>query len=278
MARAMGITRRDAIRALVAGSVGAVAGGAAYGYFYERTALAIERAELAISGLPASFDRLRIAFITDLHHSDYLPQEAVARAAAMAMRERPDLIVLGGDYISFFERRFIAPCAEALATLSAPLGVYGILGNHDDEREVTSALRRRGFEMLNDARTTITRAGESIELAGIRFWTRRASDIARIVRGATSPILLLAHDPRRLVEAAALDIGGVLSGHTHGGQVVIPGIGALAARRFPVVAGLARRENTSIFVSRGVGTVLVPVRLNCPPEVAIVTLRRQSEL
>ena len=70
----------------------------------------------------------------------------------------------------------------------------------------------------------------------------------------------------------------MLSGHTHGGQVVLPGVGALARARFPVLAGLGRRENTSIFVSRGIGTVYVPVRINCPPEVAIVTLQRQSSI
>ena len=82
--------------------------------------------------------------------------------------------------------------------------------------------------------------------------------------------------PRRLREAAALNVGGVLSGHTHGGQVVLPGLGALAARKFPVASGLTRRDNTSMFVSRGIGTVYAPVRIGCPPEVSIVTLRRKA--
>ena len=88
-------------------------------------------------------------------------------------------------------------------------------------------------------------------------------------------MILLAHDPRRLAEAAALDIPLVLSGHTHGGQVVLPGVGAVAAQKFPVVAGIGRRDSTTMFVSRGVGTVYVPVRINCPPEVAVLTLRRR---
>jgi uncharacterized protein len=117
-----------------------------------------------------------------------------------------------------------------------------------------------------------------MELAGVRFWTRRPADIARVLRRAEDPVLLLAHDPRRLNEAAGLQVPAVLSGHTHGGQVVLPGVGALAGRRFPVLAGLGRRENTTIFVSRGVGTVYVPVRINCPPEVAIVTLKRHAAL
>jgi predicted MPP superfamily phosphohydrolase len=80
------------------------------------------------------------------------------------------------------------------------------------------------------------------------------------------------------VEASALNVPAVLSGHTHGGQVVIPGVGAVARRRFPILAGLGSRDNTSIFVSRGIGTVYVPVRINCPPEVAIVSLARGSDL
>src|SRR5262249_46010297 len=112
----------------------------------------------------------------------------------------------------------------------------------------------------------------------IRFWTRKASDIARIIGRAPDTVLLLAHDPRRLDEAAALDVPAVLSGHTHGGQVVLPGVGALARRQFPVLSGLGSRRHTNMFVSRGVGTVYVPIRINCPPEASIVTLRRQSNI
>jgi hypothetical protein len=122
----------------------------------------------------------------------------------------------------------------------------------------------------------VTIRGEPLEIAGIRYWTRRIEHIARVLRGATATTILLAHDPRRLIEAASLNVGAVFSGHTHGGQIVVPGVGPIAARRFPVIAGAGRRENTSIFVSRGIGTVYLPVRLNCPPEVAIVELESRS--
>ena len=118
--------------------------------------------------------------------------------------------------------------------------------------------------------------GEKIDLVGVRYWTQRGRDIARLTRGAKSTVILLAHDPRRLTEAAGLNIPLVLSGHTHGGQVVLPGIGAIAAKKFPVVAGFGRRENTSIFVSRGVGTIYVPYRLNCPPDVSVITLKSRA--
>jgi predicted MPP superfamily phosphohydrolase len=135
-----------------------------------------------------------------------------------------------------------------------------------------AALSAGGAEVLRDARTRLRIKNEALEIAGLRFWTRRAVDISAIVRGASGPVILLAHDPRRLAEAAALRIPLVLSGHTHGGQVVLPLIGAVAARKFPVVDGMARQDDTTIFVSRGVGTVYVPLRINCPPEVALLTL------
>jgi predicted MPP superfamily phosphohydrolase len=171
----------------------------------------------------------------------------------------------------------MGPCAEALAPLTAPHGVFAILGNHDDDREMPAALAAQRFTVLKDARTTVRIAREAIDLVGIRFWTREAAQIARLLRPSAAPALLLAHDPRRLVQAARLAIPAVLSGHTHGGQVVVPFAGAVAARRFPVVAGLGEKDGTSLFVSRGIGTVYLPLRIQCPPDVAILTLRRRAE-
>src|SRR6185295_5119860 len=131
-----------------------------------------------------------------------------------------------------------------------------------------AALAAKQIQVLKDAKTRVELRGEALEMAGIRFWTRKASDIARVIGKPRDTVLLLAHDPRRLTEAAGLDVPAVLSGHTHGGQVVIPGFGAIARRQFPILQGLGRRDNTSIFVSRGIGTVYVPIRINCPPEVA----------
>jgi hypothetical protein len=135
-----------------------------------------------------------------------------------------------------------------------------------------AALAAKGFTVLRDARTRLTIRGEPMDFAGIKYWTRKLTDIAHIVRGAVPHTILLAHTPKRLLEAQILAVPAVISGHTHGGQIVLPGVGAIAAREFPVIAGLAQRQGTTIFVSRGVGTVYVPVRINCPPEVAILTL------
>jgi predicted MPP superfamily phosphohydrolase len=267
------VSRRAVLKTLVAGGVGAVTGTGAYGFLYGRHDLAVTRATLPVKSLPAGLNGFRIGLLTDVHRGRWVSHDDVTHAVAMLMIERPDMIVLGGDYVTWGDRRYVTPSADALAPLSAPHGIFGILGNHDDDRDMPAALARNGVQMLRDARTRVSIRGEVIDLVGVRFWTKRQSDIAALMRGAAPASILLAHDPRRLAEAAALDIPLVLAGHTHGGQVVLPLIGPVAARKFPVVAGIGRRGSTTMFVSRGVGTVYVPVRVNCPPEVAVLTLQ-----
>ena len=271
----MAVTRRAVLKAFGAAGVGALTGACAYGFLY-RHELEVTRADVPVIGLPASLSGLRLGLLTDVHRSRWVSHDHVVRAVRALMAERPDLIVLGGDYVTWGDRQYVRPSADALAQLAATYGVFGILGNHDDDHDMPAALATGGVQILKDARTAITVRGEAVTLVGIRFWTKRGSDIASLIRGATGTVVLLAHDPRRLVEAAALNIPLVLSGHTHGGQVVLPGAGAVAAAKFsppvPVMAGIGRRDRTTMFVSRGIGTVYVPVRVNCPPEVAVLTL------
>ena len=274
----MVLSRRAVLKGLLGGGVGLGTGAVAYGFAYARHHIELVRASLPVSGLPPGLQGLRVGLITDLHHSETVPREDVSAAVHLLMSERPDLIVLGGDYVTWGDRSFVGPSAEALADLQAPHGVYAALGNHDDDRDMPAALEKRGFTVLKDERTRVEINHEHLEIAGLRYWTRRPADIAHVLRGAAPPIMLIAHDPRRLEQAASLDVGLMLSGHTHGGQVVLPVVGAVAARKFPVVAGTARRENTTIFVSRGVGTVYVPYRLNCPPDVAILTLKGKGDI
>jgi predicted MPP superfamily phosphohydrolase len=274
----MALTRRAALKSVLATAVGTVAGGSIYGIGYERHRIGVTETLLPVRGLPPQFDGLRIALLTDIHHSALVPAEDVVRAVALANEQKPDLVILGGDYVTAQDRAFVEPVAELLAALEAPLGVFAILGNHDDDRDMPNALARRHMAVLKDQHTRIEVRGAGLELVGIRYWTKEQAKIAQALKGARDPVVLLAHDPRRVFEAAALNIPVVLSGHTHGGQIVIPGLGPVAARKFPVTAGIGSEKNTSLFVSRGIGTVYVPIRINCPPEVAIVTFRSASAL
>jgi len=267
------LSRRQLIKGLAAAAIGTATGVSAHGYLYERHHLELVEACLRIEAWPNALDGVRIGLITDLHRSSTVSHQMIARAVSAVMARTPDLILLGGDYVTHRDGRYAAAAAEALSGARAPHGVFAVLGNHDDERHVPRALAARGFDVLADARTTVRIRGERLELAGLRYWTRSLATVARVVNGSSGPLVLLAHDPRRLIEAASLSVPLLLSGHTHGGQIVLPGLGAIAARKFPVLAGIGHRGGTTVFVSRGVGTVYLPVRVNCPPEVAILTLR-----
>lgn len=274
----MAITRRAVLKTMLATTAGAIGATGVHGYLYERHDLDVTRAAVPVTSLPPALAGLRIGLITDVHRSRWVSHADVAHAVDRLMAERPDLIVLGGDYVTWGDRRYVGASAEALAPLSAPHGVFAILGNHDNDHDTPLALAKNGVHVLRDARTRLSIRGENLDLVGVRFWTKRVSDIAPLLRAAAPMTVLLAHDPRRLAEAASLSIPLVLSGHTHGGQVVLPVLGAVAARQFPIVAGLGRRNRTAMFVSRGVGTIYLPVRVNCPPEVAVLTLQPSAIL
>ena len=270
----MQLTRRNVLRAIGAAGVGLAVSPLAYGAAYERHHLTRVDADLPVSGLPPALDGFRIGLITDIHHSASVSAEDVVRAVDVLRAAAPELIVLGGDYVTFGNRDYVEPVAELLAPLAhAPHGSFAVLGNHDNDREMSAALTRRQFVVLRDEHTRIVVRGEPIDLVGIRFWTRRIEHITQALKGAGPNTILLAHDPRRLTQAAELNIPLVLSGHTHGGQVLVPGLKSVVQQDFPILSGFTRTTNTSLFVSRGVGTVYVPVRVNCPPDVAVLTLR-----
>ena len=174
----------------------------------------------------------------------------MTHAVNLVMAERPDLVVLGGDYVSFADRAFMGPVAELLAPLRAPHGVFAVLGNHDDDRDIPAALVEKHIEVLKDARTRVEVRGEGLELAGLRFWTRRPADVARVLGKTSATVILLAHDPRRLTEASALNVPAVLSGHTHGGQWCFP-----ASARWPAADSRSwrawARKRTPRFSSAG---------------------------
>src|ERR1051326_7474514 len=135
-----------------------------------------------------------------------VPADDVRRAVDLVSAARPDLIILGGDYVTWGDRTYVGPVAELLAPLTAPNGVFAILGNHDDDRDMPAALTARHIQVLKDARTRLEIRGEALGLAGVRFWTRKPADIAGVVSRARDTVLMLAHDPRRLDEAAGLDV------------------------------------------------------------------------
>ncbi len=179
------ISRRAAIKGMLVTTAGAVT--ATYGVAFERHQIGVTRASLSISGLPPALDGLRIGLLTDVHHSRTVPAGDVTHAVNLPMAQHPDLIVLGGDYVSFGDRAFVGPVAELLAPLRAPHGVFAVLGNHDDDGDMPAALAQHHIEVLKDARTRLDVRGQGLELAGVRSGravhrTSRASSVRRRIR------------------------------------------------------------------------------------------------
>ena len=262
--------RRQFLRVVAAAGAGAAVGGASWG-LHERNSLGVTEVTLPVDGLPSAFKGFKIALLTDLHRSALVSADLIDQAVTASLAAKPDLVVLGGDYVTNFDARFAGPVAEVLGRLKAPAGVIAVLGNHDDERVVPAALSAKGIRVLRDQRMRLEIGGGAVDFVGIGYWTRGTARIGALLDHEAMPILI-AHDPRRLTEAESLSIPLVLSGHTHGGQVVIPPFGPINRFRFPITQGMLRRSSTTLFVSRGVGTIYLPVRVNCPPEVAIITL------
>jgi len=235
-------------------------------------------------GLPTVMPELaglRVGFITDIHHEPGRPIALLERAIRLLREESPDLILLGGDYVNSVARDFDRPLA-LLARLRAPLGVYGVLGNHDywaGGDYLASRLASIGVTMLrNEARRLRAPGGGHFWLVGVDSAVRRHDDL----EGALVPIpaddfrLLLAHEPEvaDMVMRRGLRVDLQLSGHSHGGQVVLPRIGA------PMLPRLGRRyirglyTTPPIYTSRGLGAVPPYLRFNSPPEVTVITLAR----
>ncbi|MEO2090399.1 MAG: metallophosphoesterase, partial [Gemmataceae bacterium] len=232
-----------------------------------------------LPNLPGAFDGLRVAFLADIHHGPYTELEFVAQVVRTTLALQPDLILLGGDYC-LRERRYIAPCFDVLQILSAPLGVYGVLGNHDHWHgldETRAGMRRAGVEELTDRGVWLTRGAGRVRLGGVDdLWCGRP-DLAAAVGDATreDAVLLLCHNPDLAETLTDRRVGLVLSGHTHGGQVIVPGmINPFIPSRYgnKYSHGRVEAPATTVYVSRGLGLTGLPVRYNCPPELTLLTL------
>lgn len=233
---------------------------------------------ITLSNLPASFAGLRIVHLTDIHHGLYLPLQAVLDAVELSNRLEPDIVALTGDFITY-SRSYIDPVAEVLGTLKARCGVFATLGNHDfrvGAEAVTRALRRAGVDVLRNHNAEIRRGSQSLYVAGIEDLGYKA-DLSRATRGIPedAPVVLLSHNPGIIRRAARAGIGLVLSGHTHGGQFKLPVVGSIYGKpleRTRFKSGLDTLGGTQIYVSRGIGTVVLPVRYRCPAEIPVFHL------
>ncbi len=269
------ISRRALLRMAVAGAVTTTAG---YALLVEPSEFQIEHVKVK-TDLPTG---LRIGALSDFHLSDTVSRKRVEESVRLLKRQSSDLILLLGDYSTAMHsgrviHGHVATALDILSTLSAPLGVYAILGNHDITpalRDLGSMILSRGMTPLIDKSMLLTTHGERFALVGLNDALQKKPNPKTALSGVPNgtPTLGLVHEP----DASALLSGSslVLSGHSHGGQVRLPVVGAPVlpnlGRKFPW--GLRSNNGTLVYTTRGVGMVPPRIRLNCPPEITLIEI------
>ncbi len=228
---------------------------------------------------PAEFDGLRIGHVSDFHLGDLLPVPKAIEVVRRLAEQQPDLVACTGDVVDL-ENVEARPLLKALGELRPPLGTFLVLGNHDELHDVEALVAmaiEAGVTVLRNEAVRINRHGRTLVVAGIE-WARSAVRCARLVdaAGAGSADLLLSHNPKAFLRAADLGVPITLAGHTHGGQIALrnrPNANlALLHRRS---AGLFNTNGSLLYVTSGIGAWF-PLRVNCPPEIAMLTVHRAA--
>ncbi len=272
------MTRRQFVKRAAVASV--VLGGVYP--FLEAKWCRLTRRAVVIPNLPPAFEGTTVAYLSDVHHGPYVPRAYVRSVVDMTNSISPDVILLGGDY-SHHGTRYVAPVHEDLGRLRARMGRFAVLGNHDSWDglgESIAGLEAAKIPLLRNAGTWLEKGGSRLRVAGVGdLWTDRP-DVPLAVGAETTDrdaVILMSHNPDVAEYCDDPRVGLILSGHTHGGQVVVPGYGApIVPSAFgqKYVEGLVQAPRCQVYISRGVGTVTPPVRLFCRPEVVWITLTR----
>ena len=242
-------------------------------------AMEIPRIEIPVRGLDPAFDGYTIAFLSDIHAGPYLGSDLLSPLFRRVTREKPDLVVLGGDMVNY-DAEEAGEVAHAMAHLRARDGIVSVPGNHDHYTghlgRVLKHLEHAGAQNLVNDATSITRRGEHLAILGVDDGGAGKFDLARAFARSreTRNRILLSHSPDALPLASRLPIDLVLSGHTHGGQLRAPRVRPISTHtKGRYIDGFYRHEGTLGFVGRGVGVVCVPLRAFCPPHVPLLVLR-----
>lgn len=272
------MNRRNFIRLMMYGTAAIPASTYCYG-MYEAGWVEVKKKSLSFPRLPNSFVGMRIAFLTDIHHGPYVDQHFIKQIIRTTNLLSPDLILLGGDY-SLRHSNYILPCFDLLKDLRAPMGVYGVLGNHDYVHGINES--KLGFKKskiveLTNQGVWLNRKGERLRLGGVDDLWFGKPDLGPVLDSMKQDesCLLVSHNPDFAEGIISTQVGLCLSGHTHGGQVVLPGQHApFCPSQFgnKYLRGVCAAPNTTVYVSRGLGTTAAPIRLGARPELTIITL------
>ncbi len=282
-----GLSRREFLRKGIWVGAGTVALGG-YAGLYEPNHILTKTVDVPIRNLPEALAGIRVVQISDIHYGDFLGRSHLENVVRIANDLRPELIVVTGDFVTSGGSRRTRhgaieaePCAKLLGGLRAPSGIFAVLGNHDvlsDPRFVTAALEAQGIRVLRNASVPIERDGNRLWLAGVDDVLGHGARVDATLRGIplNEPVVALVHEPDFADVLCNYKVDLQLSGHSHGGQVRIPFLGAPIlpelAKKYPL--GMYRVRGMQLYTNPGVGLIALPFRFNCPPEITAFNLRR----
>jgi hypothetical protein len=292
MKKATRLTRRDFLRFLVVAALDIfflTIGGVGYGVLMEPNWFKVETVRLKLPKLSRKFSGLRVAQISDIHMGGWMNAERFQRVADLVLAEKPDVLLITGDFLIGHDKADVSqPAVQDLITglsgLSEFVPTFAVLGNHDywtDAHTVRHILSASGITDLTNSVFTLQRDDESLHLCGVDdVWEGNARlDTVIAQLKDNNAAILLAHEPDFADTSAATGRFDLqLSGHTHGGQVVLPFIGP------PVLPHLGHKYGSGLYkvgemfqyTNRGVGMARLPVRINCPPEITLFVLESMS--
>jgi predicted MPP superfamily phosphohydrolase len=271
------------VKRLLAATLGTISVSALTAYharFISPYSPVLERISLTLPPRHEGLHGMTIGFLADSHVGPFFTPDDLARACNLLVAAKPDLFLLGGDYASE-SPRFIEPAIEVLGEMvrQAPLGGFAVMGNHDlsvSEARTTKALTSAGIPVLRNDSVSIDYGGDTLWIAGIDETLLGRPDpaaaFAQIPAGAAA--LALWHEPSFAEEVTPFGAFAQLSGHTHGGQIRLPRIGAvgLPADGKSHVFGFTDAAGMPVYTTRGAGVYRPPLRFRCPPEVTVVRL------
>ncbi|HEB53036.1 MAG TPA: metallophosphoesterase [bacterium] len=250
-------------------------------WLHRRIQNGLQMPELEL-GVPAgceALDGLRIAFVSDVHAGSFLNEDDLCAIFRRVQAQAPDLVLFGGDLINTREREILL-FRRPLAELRPRYGMFAVPGNHDhffgpDITLWRSFLEENGVRVLCNDGVRIEHRQRSLWLCGVDDLTEGEPDLRRALAGRRERemAILLSHHPDFFFEAAAVDVDLQLSGHTHGGQIRVGGKAPLHHSKFGYEQGWFREGRSHLYVGRGVGVTLLPIRIDAPPEIPMVTLR-----
>ena len=242
----------------------------------------IKHLTLTDSDVPAAFEGSRIVFLSDIHYGRNFPRDRLRWLVRTVNELQPDLVIFGGDYYQW-GRDLILPCFEELQHIHAPLGKFGVLGNHDHFKDY-AALARQGMQtagiMLLDNRAQwVKRHGQRFKIGGVGDLLTDNQNLTSTLAGTRVEdfVMLISHNPEYVEQITTHNIDIVLSGHTHGGQITLFGLWApfmelRYGRKY--LKGIVKTPFTTVMISNGVGMVALPLRFCARPDIIVLTLKR----